>query len=188
MHFPHVSSEGGPIIVGDFETLRAWRGVFDSSVHYDTACQQLERSNPAPLAFGRTESVVWEFGGSGTGDIIAVSDCHISIVRIWPCESWTDDQTASMIVASATAHFGTSVMAHVAIESGYLLALWAPEDASKFSPPQGAHGVPGPGLSIGDGGAYVRIPCGRYEVTACEWQKAESGVTKIDLRLTERAT
>ena len=185
MELPYISSEAGPIIVGDFETLRAWRGFSDSSDDYDNACQLLKSSNPSPLAFGRTESVVWEFGGPGTAYIVVVSDYHISIVRIWPGEGWTDDQVTSVVIDSATDRFGALVMAHVTIESGYLLALWAPEEATAFSAPQGGRGVPDPGLSIGDGGAYVRVPCGRYEVTACEWQTDEFDITKIDLRRTD---
>ena len=188
MPLPHVSSEGGPIILGDFEALRVWRGASDSSNYYETACQLLNQSNPSPLTLGGAESVVWDFGGPGTGDIAIVSDSHVSVVRIWPGDSWTDDYTASVVVTSATSRFGTSILGHITIESGYLLALWAPEDASQFLPPQGARGVPEPGLSIGDGGAYVRVLCGSYEVSNCEWQTGEFDVTKIDLRLIDRAT
>jgi len=177
MELPHVSSEAGPILLGDFDVLRKWRG--DS---YDAACQLLNQSNPSQLPFGNGESVIWDFGGPGTGDIVVVSESHISVVRIWPDASWTDEHTTSVIVASATARFGAAVLAHITITSGYLLALWAPEDASKFCSPHGASGVPGPGLSIGDGGAYVHVPCGRYEVTACEWQADVFDITKLDLR------
>ena len=180
MQLPHVSSEGGPILLGDFDVLRKWSG--DT---YDSACQLLEQSNPSQLPFGEGESVVWDFGGPGTGDVVVVSESHISVVRIWPDASWTDEHTTSVIVASATARFSPAVMAHLTIASGYLLALWAPEDASKFVSPHGAYGVPGPGLSIGDGGTYVRVPCGRYEVTACEWHSDVFDITKLDLRRIE---
>src|SRR5688572_18491134 len=111
MDLPHVSSEGGPIILGDFKAVRAWRGASDASDDYEKACQLLERSNPSPLVFGQTEAVIWDFEGPGTGDIVMVSECHISVVRIWPDESWTDDHTASVVLASATDRFGASVMA-----------------------------------------------------------------------------
>jgi hypothetical protein len=185
MNLPYVSSEGGPILLGDFEVLRGWRGAFDSSDHYDTACQLLGRNNPSQLVFTGAESVVWDFGGPGTGFIVLGSESHISIVRIWPDESWTDDQTESVIIDSATAHYGTTIMAHVTIASGYLLALWAVEDASEFSPPEGDQGVPDC-QSIGDGAVYMRVPSGRYEVTSCEWETVEFAVTKLDLRWTDR--
>jgi hypothetical protein len=180
MSLPHVSSEGGPIILADFDALQRWRGAFDSSGHYEFACQQLERGNPSPMMFGSRESVVWDFGGPGSGDIILVSDSHISIVRIWPDASWSDEHTEAVIVSSATAQFGSSIMAHLTISSDYLLALWAAEDLSECSPPNGQAGVP-EALSIGDGGAYVRVLCGHYEVTACEWQTHQFDVTKLDL-------
>jgi hypothetical protein len=182
MNLPHVSSEGGPIILGDFEALRKWHGISDLSNHYDTACQLVERANPSLITLGGADSLVWEFGGEGTGHIVVVSDTHISVVRIWPDASWTVAETESVIVSSATARFGTAVMAHLTITSGYLLALWATEDASEFSPPRGAQGVPEPGSHDG---AYVRIPCGRYEITACDWKTGKFDVTKLDLRKTE---
>lgn len=48
--------------------------------------------------------------------------------------------------------------------------------------PSGDLGVP-EDLSIGDGGAYVRVQTGCYVVTACEWQADIYDVTKIDLKL-----
>jgi len=179
MSLPHVSSEGGPIILGDFKALRSWRGIAGD---YDRACLLVEQTNPASIDVAGVNSMVWDFGGAGTGDIVIVSDLHVSVVRIWPDASWTEAETESVITCSATARYGSAVLLHLTIESGYLLALWATEDASRFSPPQGACGVPNPGLSIGDGGAYVRIPCGSYEVTACEWQTDRFDVTKVDLR------
>jgi len=179
VNLPHVSSEGGPIILGDFETLRTWRGIAE---HYDSACQLVRRANPSPIPLGGADSLVWDFGGPGTGDIVVVSDTHVSVVRIWPDASWTEAETESVVVSSATTRFGSAVVAYLTIRSGYLLVLWATEDASEFLPPRGEHGVPEPGLSIGDGGAYVRIPCGRYEITTCEWQTDNFDVTKLDLR------
>lgn len=186
MTLPHVSSEGGPIILGDFEALRAWRGISDSAADYENACQLVKSTNPSPIVVGGVAALVWEFGGPGTGDIVVVSDTHISIVRIWPDASWAEAETESAVISSATARFGTAVTAHLTIASDYLLALWATENASEFSLPRGAKGVPGPGLSIGDGGAYLRVPCGRYEVSACEWQTDTYDVTKLDLQGTQR--
>jgi len=76
MSLPHVSSEGDPIILGDFEALHKWSGDFES---YGAACELLERGDPSPLSFAGAESVVWDFGGPGTGDIIVPSESHISV-------------------------------------------------------------------------------------------------------------
>src|SRR5260221_4252352 len=62
MDLPHVSSEGGPLILGDFDAVRKWRGMSDSADHYDTACRLVERANPSPIALGSEDSVVWDFG------------------------------------------------------------------------------------------------------------------------------
>lgn len=56
-----------------------------------------------------------------------------------------------------------------------------PEDTAEFTAPHGAEGVP-EDLSIGDGGAYVRVPCGRYEITIYEWQNDDFDVTKPDVQ------
>ena len=186
MSLPHVSYEGGPILLDDFDALQEWRGDFEESGHYEFACDLLEQGNPTTMLFAGRESIVWDFGGPGTGDVVLVNDTHISLVRIWPDAAWTEAQTEAVIVSSATARFNPTVVAHFTISSGYLLALWAPEDTTEFSAPQGARGVP-EGLSIGDGGVYVRVVPGSYEITACEWHNDNYDVTKLDLRLTNHA-
>jgi hypothetical protein len=178
MKLPHVSSEGGPIILGDFQALRAWRRTF---FHYNSARRLVRPANPRPVALGGAISLVWDFGGPGTGYIVVVSDTHVSVVCLWPNASLTESETETAVVFSAGACLGTEVLAHLTISSGYLLALWAAEDASEFSPPRGAKGIPEPGLKSRDGGAYVSIPCGRYEITASEWQTDKFDVTKLDL-------
>ena len=185
MSLPHVSSEGGPIILGDFEALRTWRGCSELSCDYNIACELIGRVNPSPITLNGLEALIWDFGGPGTGFIVIASDAHISVVRVWPEPGWTEIKFESVVVSSASERFGTEVMANVTISSGYLLALWAPEDASKFLPPHGAQGVPGPGLSIS--GVYVRVPCGKYEVTTSEWHQEKFATLKIDLRKMERA-
>jgi hypothetical protein len=131
------------------------------------------------MTFRDRKSVVWDFGGPGTADLALTDDAHISVVRIWPDAAWNDGQTEAAIMASATARFGSEVVTHLEIYSGYLPALWAPEDTSQFCPPQGAFGVP-KDLSIGDDGTYVRVPCGQYEITTCEWQNDNFDVTKLE--------
>ena len=182
MPLPHVSSEGGPVLVADFEALRSWRGAFHGSGDYDRACRTLGAATVAQIRVGSHEALLWDIGGPGTADIVLVSPTHISMVRIWPDASWSGEECEQAIVSAATERFGTDVLAQLSIRSGYLLALWAPEDMSLGGTPSGAFGVPDD-LSIGDGGAYIRVPLGCYSVTACEWQTDTYDVTKIDLRL-----
>jgi hypothetical protein len=136
----------------------------------------------AEIQIGESQAIVWDIGGPGTADIVVVSSAHISIVRIWPDGSWSDQECERAIVSAATERFGTKELARLSIHAGYLLALWAPEDMAAGGNPSGDSGVPDD-LSIGDGGAYVRVPKGAYSVTACEWQTGVYDVTKIDLRL-----
>jgi hypothetical protein len=134
------------------------------------------------IQIGDDQAIVWDIGGPGTADIVRVSPEHLSIVRIWPDGSWSDQECEQVVISAATDRFGTEELARLTIHTGYLLALWAPEDIVAGGSPSGDSGVPDD-LSIGDGGAYVRVPTGCYSVTACEWQTGIYDVTKIDLRL-----
>jgi len=186
MPLPHVSSEGGPVLVADYETLRSWRGAFQDSGDYERACESLGAQTLTMIQIGDDQAIVWDIGGPGTADIVRVSPEHLSIVRIWPDGSWSDQECEQVVISAATDRFGTEELARLTIHTGYLLALWAPEDVVAGGSPSGDSGVPDD-LSIGDGGAYVRVPTGCYSVTACEWQTGIYDVTKIDLRLLARA-
>lgn len=179
---PHVSSEGGPLLIADFEALRSWRGAFHDSGDYQRVCDTLGADTFADLSDGSHQALVWDFGGPGTANIVLVNPQHISIVRLWPDGSWTDHECQQAVILAATERFGSQELAQVVIYSSYLLALWAPEDMSAGGAPIGDSGVPD-GLSIRDGGAYVSVPSGRYSVTACEWQAGSYDVTKLDLKL-----
>lgn len=182
MFYPYVSSEGGPVILADFEALRSWRGAFHDSGDYERACETLGDSTICELAVGGLRAVVWHMGGPGTADIVQVSAEHISLVRIWPDASWSEQDCTQAVTAAATERFGSEELAQVVIHSGYLLALWAPEDMTACGSPSGGSGAPDD-LSMGGGGAYIKVPPGRYSVSACEWQAEKHDVTKIDLRL-----
>jgi len=182
MPLPHVSSEGGPVLVADFDALRSWRGAFQDSGDYDRACQALGAAMLAQIQIGSHQALVWDFGGPGTAHIVLVSPTHISILRIWPDASWSAEECEQAVVSAATERFGSDELAQLSIHTGYLLAVWAPEDMSFAGNPSGAFGIPDD-RSIGDGGAYIRVLLGRYSVTACEWKTDAYDVTKIDLRL-----
>ncbi len=170
------------MLLADFDALRSWRGSFEEPGDYDRACEALGDGSLAQMEVGTSRAVVWDFGGPGTADIVHVSPAHVSIVRLWPDDSWTNDDCEQAAIAAATERFGANELARLSIHSGYLLALWAPEDMSAGGNPSGESGVPDD-LSIGDGGAYVQVPVGNYTVTACEWQTDVCEVTKVDLKL-----
>jgi len=170
------------VLIADFEALRSWRGAIHESGDYERACDALGNATLTELQVGDHRIVVWDIGGPGTACIVRVSPAHISIVRIWPDASWTEADCERTLISAATERFGSEQLAQLSIHSGYLLALWAPEDVSAGGLPLGDSGSPD-NLSIGDGGAYVHVPLGCYSVTACEWQTDIYDVTKIDLRL-----
>lgn len=182
MPFPHVSSEGGPVLLSDFDALRSWRGAYHDPGDYERVCETMGDEPLTQIQVGAHHAIAWHIGGPGTADIIQVSPTHISIVRIWPDASWTENDCDQAAFAAACERFGEHELARLSISSGYLLALLAPEDMSAGGDPSGDLGVP-EDLSIGDGGAYVRLQTGCYVVTACEWHADIYDVTKIDLKL-----
>jgi hypothetical protein len=123
MPLPHVSSEGGPVLVADFEALRRWRGAFHDSGGYDRACEALGANTLAEIQVGDRRAILWDIGGPGTADIVVVSPSHISIVRIWPDASWSEQECERAVVSAATERFGTQELAKLSIDTGYLLAL-----------------------------------------------------------------
>jgi hypothetical protein len=131
---------------------------------------------------GDCHAIVWDIGGPGTADIVQVSPAHISLVRIWPDAKWSDEEIEQAVIAAASECSGSDELARLTIHSGYLLGLWAPEDLTSCSPPSGDSGIPDD-LSIGDGGAYVKVAPGLYSVTACQWRSPNCDFTKMDLRL-----
>lgn len=182
MSLPTVSSEGGPLLVADYESLRPWKGAFDDSGDYERACGALGTNTVAEIEAGSNPVLVWDMGGPGTACVVRVSPQHVSIVRVWPDAAWTDEDYDRAVASAATECFGVEELARLTIHSGYLLALWGPEDMTLAGSPSGDSGVPDD-LSVGDGGGYVRVPTGCYFVTACEWQEGNYDVTKIDLKL-----
>ena len=138
--------------MADFEALRSWRGAFHDSGDYERACEKLGGDTVAEIPIGGHQAVVWDIGGPGTAGIVLVNPEHISIVRIWPDSSWSDQECEQVVISAATERFGTEVLARFSIHTGYLLALWAPEDMLAGGNPSGESGVPDD-LSIGDGGA-----------------------------------
>ena len=168
--------------MADFDALSLWKGAFHKSGDYDRAFEILGSNTVAVMTLGSHHVIVWDIGGPGTADIVVVSPEHISIVRIWPDGTWTDQECEQAVISATTERFGSEELGQIVIHSGYLLALWAPEDMSAGGSPVGESGIPAD-LSIGDGGAYVRVPSGCYSITACEWQAGTYDVTKIDLIL-----
>ena len=182
MPLPCVSSEGGPLLIADFEALRSWRGAFHDSGDYTRACEALGSADVAQIQTGAHQAVVWDMGGPGTAHIVQVSPLHLSIVRLWPDAAWSEEEYEQTVISAATQWFSPEERARLRIHSGYLLALWAPEDMSAGGSPAGDSGVPDD-LSIGDGGVYVKVPSGEYLVTAIGWLAGNYDVTKLDLTL-----
>jgi len=170
------------VLLADFDDLRSWKGAFHESGHYERACETLGDTSLTQIQIGLREAIVWDIGGPGTAEIIQVSATHISIVRIWPDPSWTENDCEQAVISAAVERFGDKELARLSIRTGYLLALWAPEDMSAGGNPSGESGIP-EDLSIGDGGAYIRVQTGSYSVTACEWQTDVCHVAKIDFIL-----
>ena len=109
----HVSSEGGPILVADFEALRSWRGAFHDSGDYERACDALGSNSLVEIEVGDDQVLVWDIGGPGTAYLVWVSPEHVSIVRIWPDASWSSEECDEAVISAATDRCGTKELGRV---------------------------------------------------------------------------
>jgi len=183
--FPHVSSEGGPILIGDFKALLSWRGVANEH-DYLSLDPILAVADPNQIVLNGNRSIVWSFGGSGTADLVKLAHNRLSIVRIWPDSRLTRAQVDEAIAIAAGTEHNPKAVGRIDISCGYLLAIWAPEDAASIRfPPDPSKGNGIPGLSMGGAGAYVEFPSGQYEVEASDWKGRDHNITKLDLKLSQ---
>jgi hypothetical protein len=136
-----VSGEGGPLLLVDWKTAPAWRGIEDGGTDYERACAAV---NEEPLVEGRVIAVgwgsglVWEMEGGGTADVFRRGSDYVVVSRAWL--GAPDDREAPRRLAEAITADRTQI-GELAIRSGVLAVLWAPEDGRAFESLD-PHGLP----------------------------------------------
>src|SRR5438445_612522 len=127
-HLPHVSSEGGPILVGDSADLTQWNG--SDLLFYKQACA-VEDLAVMPIEFDGKSVLSWDFGGAGTAYLVKLEKTEAVFLRFWSNSELSDsDIVGLMEVGSVTIATGS-----LKVTSGCVLVIWAAEDARNILPP-----------------------------------------------------
>lgn len=169
----HVSSEGGPVLIGDYEDMHHWNGGEFSL--YQEACQ-VKEFGVKEIAFDGKKSLVWDFGGAGTAYLAKSEPRTTMLVRHWSDGELPDSE----IVGLATNPSAQIATATLTVTSGIVLLLWAAEDARQLVPPEAGFGNP-KGLAIGDGGCFIALAPGRYEAVSAHYFQNQIEVAALRL-------
>jgi hypothetical protein len=172
--FPYVSSEGGPILVGDSADLLDWNG--SDLTLYNRACE-VEQFGVIPIEFGGKTALSWDFGGPGTAFLVKSERTEAIFLRIWS-DSDLSDNAMNELVEISNEYIST---ASLTLRSGRLLAIWAPEDATEIVAPADGFGRP-TGLSMGGTAYFLSLDAGRYAVTSSHYFKNEDEVAALRLK------
>lgn len=177
---PYVSSEGGPIIIGDHEALKIWRGNTHGGSHYKLACDSNEFSNFTKIDFEDRSAILWGTEGIDTTWLVKIPH-GLALVRYFADEILADDRLLEIATNDEPATFGAPIS--IDIPSGVVLIAWAPEDISGLSIPVGDSGIPDGELSMGHTAMYQRVKSGPYIVSRSTFKTSdvEFAVMKIQL-------
>jgi hypothetical protein len=125
-HLFYVNAEGGPLLCADVQVMRTWRGAMSGAPDYDALCAIFDAEphcEGTVIEVAGRHAMAWEMGGAGTADVFRNNAGIIRIVR-----PWLNDDITSTVEALATAVAHTqAAIGELAIPSGRLAILWAPE-------------------------------------------------------------
>jgi hypothetical protein len=157
-HLGVVSSESGPLLLVDVRLLEHWGGT--ATGDYERVCQQLDERPQVPgleVDVGGGTAVVWELSGGGSADVFRRAN------ELLLCRSWADDDEAARRVAQAPPASPTRI-GSLAVDSGWLLALWATGSADEIElPPSLADGQAVEVAGVADAGLVASLVPGRYD-------------------------
>jgi len=112
-----VSSEGGPILVGDFELVRQhWRGAVGPRMDYDKLAMRFDEIGPViGIDLNGADVVAWDVP-TGSFEVERISDSSLRVKG--PVRQ---------------IHYRREIDTHrLHAPSGWIVFLWAPEDESEL--------------------------------------------------------
>jgi hypothetical protein len=173
---PTVSSEGGPILIGDLERVRKWRGVDETgtSPDYLLACNKVRSS-----AFANIDDslLVWNFGGPGTGFLVRTNEM-ISFIRVWANEEVTDH----MIIELTRKIEFSPAENHLRIFSGTIVFLWAPEDGRSIAITNGDSGVPSGDFCMDGTAFFMKVGQGVFGIESAASENGDLQFKALRMR------
>ena len=138
---PYINSEGGPILIGDCQRMRLWRGIAEDGSDYDMACQATDTSNIGVID---DTAIAWDFGGPGTADILSDAG-SLTLLRYWADHDIEEGECRQL---EAQIKFEQTDV-RLSIPSGTILLLWATEDGRTITEIDGDSGYPEGDFSMG---------------------------------------
>jgi hypothetical protein len=166
-----VSTEGGPLLIGDRELALNWRGVFGDGVDYKRACEAIETNAPirgAQIEVNGMAAIVW---GVPTGTAEAWRRTTDSLILSRP---WFDVEADIDSVGYRLANLPAQNLVRLGsfdLKAGWLLIVWAAEDATDIIKIAPADAL-ALDLSVGQAGLIATLPAGRY---ACYQDEVTDG-------------
>jgi hypothetical protein len=181
-HLFYVNAEGGPLLCADAQVMRSWRGAEPGAPDYDALCAVLEgepHCEGVVIEFAGRPAVAWEMGGAGTADVFLDDSGIIRIVRSWLDD---DDHRMSTIAALATAAGpGQTAIGELAVPSGRLAILWAPESGETIREYGDAEVEEVADTSMGASAFVMRVTARRYACLHDEVSLASGDARRLTL-------
>lgn len=158
MTLPNVSSEGGPLLIGDHLAFANWAGCEGDGSDYDRACNAAPHERAGTLG---NRILVWDIGGPGTAYLTHYSAKEFTLMRVWSDFDFDDQYLQTALGRCLIGEDSISVE----FTTKSAVVLWAPESAIGMALGTAEHGVPSGDWSMGGTAYYFPITPGRYVVT-----------------------
>lgn len=123
---PHVSSEGGPLLIADVDALRNWNGCSDTGDDYWRACYATGSPGIGALD---DRILVWDIEGGGTAYLTQYNDRSFELVRFWTNDD--PDDNAIRELARLTRPTGERVSVRITMSPA--IVVWACEDTRSMT-------------------------------------------------------
>jgi len=152
----HVSTEGGPLLIVDFNAASRWFGVEGGDYERITDLL-LARQEPSGLQIeiAGEPALIWQMP-TGTADVWRRSDGSIVLCRPWLHPGSNNQELLAGLRPNEPIEVG-----RVRVKSGWVAIVWATESGSDV-----AQVTPGDGLSldlsVGSAGVIAGLPRGEY--------------------------
>jgi hypothetical protein len=174
---PYVSSEGGPLLIGDAGSLRDWHGAFGDQSDYNRACE-IVREKRVGCLNGRI--LVWDIEGAGTAFLIHYDSETFHLVRLWTDDDQDDDSIRGMIRLTKP----TGERSLFRLTSSPAIIVWACEETTGMI--IGSDAIPG--VPSGDwsmGGTVYCFPVtpGQYSAEVGRFDRENIAITTVSCRL-----
>ncbi|WP_309387774.1 hypothetical protein [Cerasicoccus frondis] len=131
---PAVSSEGGPILVGDLNRIKKWSGIESGGQDYDTLC---EISIGKEIVSLDTSLLSWDMQGAGTVHL-SLKEREVTLVRFWSDIPITHELID--LIAETEEFVDTEY--RLSTPSKCIGFLWSPEDGRTLEELEEKHGIP----------------------------------------------